>query len=65
MRDTTEAQRCDIAFLKPWSWDFPGSPVVKASPSDTEGESSIPGGGAKIPACLVANKSKHKTEAIA
>ena len=44
MRDTTEAQRCDIAFLKPWSWDFPGSPVVKASPSDTEGESSIPGG---------------------
>ena len=65
MRDTTEAQRCDIAFLKSWSWDFPGSPVVKTWPSNAEGESSIPGGGAKIPTCLMANKSKHKTEAIA
>ena len=28
------------------SWDFPGSPVVKTSPSNAEGESLIPGEGA-------------------
>ena len=29
--------------------DFPGSPVVKTSPSNAEGADSTPGRGAKIP----------------
>ena len=31
------------------SWDFPGGPVVKTSPSNAGGAGSIPGWGAKIP----------------
>ena len=31
------------------SWDFPGGPVVKTSPSNEGGAGSIPGQGAKIP----------------
>ena len=31
------------------SWDFPGGPVVKTSPSNAGDEGSIPGRGAKIP----------------
>ena len=31
------------------AWDFPGSPVVKTSPPNTEGVGSIPGQGAMIP----------------
>ena len=30
-------------------WDFPEGPVVKSSPSNAGGASSIPGRGAKIP----------------
>ena len=33
-------------------WDFPGSPVVKTSPSNAEGVGLIPGQGAKIPHAL-------------
>ena len=33
-------------------WDFPGSPVVKTSPSNAEGVGLIPGQGAKIPLAL-------------
>ena len=44
----------------------PGGPVVRTSPSNVGGASSIPGQGAKIPTCLVAPKPKikHKTEAV-
>ena len=31
------------------SWDFPGRPVVKTSPSNTEDTGSMPGWEAKIP----------------
>ena len=41
--------------------DFPGSPVVKTSPSNTGGVCSIPGQGAKIPH---AKKANHRTETI-
>ena len=46
--------------------DFPGGPVIKISPSNARGAGSIPGPGANIPhaSCLVAKKTKHKTEAI-
>ena len=44
--------------------DFPGSPVVKTSPSNAGSVSSIPGWGAKIPTCLMAKKLKCKTEAM-
>ena len=39
-------------------WDFPGGPVVKASPSNAGGVGLIPGQGAKIPH---ASWSKTKT----
>ena len=32
--------------------DFPGSPVVKTSPSNARGAGSIPGQGARIPYAL-------------
>ena len=32
-----------------FSWDFPGGPVVKTSPSNAGGAGSIPGQRAKIP----------------
>ena len=31
------------------SWDFPGGPVVKTSPSSSGGVGSIPSQGTKIP----------------
>ena len=34
------------------SWDFPGGPVVKTSPSNAGGAGSIPGWGAKVPHAL-------------
>ena len=40
------------------SWDFPGSPVVKTSPSNAEGAGSIPGQRAKIPHALWPKKQK-------
>ena len=41
-----------------WEWrDFPGSPVVRILPSNAEGESSIPGQGAKI---LYASQPKNQ-----
>ena len=40
---------CVIQQLKSSDGDFPGGPVVKTSPSDTGGVSSIPAGGAKMP----------------
>ena len=39
---------------------FPGSPVVKTSPSSAGGVGSIPGQGTKIPH---ASRPKHQTEA--
>ena len=45
--------------------DFPGSPVVKTSPSNAGGASSIiPGQGDKIPYASGPKKTKHKTVAI-
>ena len=41
--------------------DFPGSPVVKTSPSNAGGAGSIPGWGAKIP-CLVANSQNRSNK---
>ena len=35
--------------VKSQAWDFPGSPVVKTSPSNAGGAGSIPGQEAKIP----------------
>ena len=40
--------------------DFLGSSVVKTSPSNSGGWSSIPGQRAKNPTCLMASKSKHR-----
>lgn len=42
--------------------DFPGGPVVKTSPSNTSDVGSIPGGGVKIPHCLMALKQEHKQQ---
>ena len=42
---------------------FPGSPVVKTSPSIAEGMGLIPGQGARIPHTWQP-KPKHKTEAV-
>ena len=47
----------NIAF-----WDFPGSLVVKTSPSNARNMDFNPGWGANIPHAS-AKKSKHKTEA--
>ena len=38
--------------------------MVQTSPSNAGGEGLIPGLEAKIPACQVTKKSKHKTEAM-
>ena len=40
--------------------DFPGSPVVKTSPSNAGGVGSIPGQGAKIPHALQPNNQNIK-----
>ena len=50
------------SFKSEWR-DFPGSPVVKNSPSTAGGAGSISCWGAKIPHALKP-KPKHKTEAI-
>ena len=44
--------------------DFPGSPMLKTSPSNAVGAGLIPVLGAKIPPASQPKKSKHKTEAI-
>ena len=44
--------------------NFPGSPVVKTSPSNAGHSDSIPGQEAKIPHALRPVKPKHETEAI-
>ena len=44
--------------------DFPGGSVVGTLLSNARGVGSIPDWGAKIPTCLEAKQSKHKTEAI-
>ena len=46
------------------NWDFPGSPVVKTSPSKADSIGSNPGQAAKIPHASRAKKPKHKTETI-
>ena len=43
---------------------FPGSPMVKAVPSNARGAGSNPGQGAKIPTCLVVKRPKHTAEII-
>ena len=43
---------------------FPGSPVVKTSPSNAAGEGSIPDWGVKIPCVSWPKNQKHKIEAI-
>ena len=48
-------------ILKKLSWDFPGSPVVKSSPTNARSASSTPGWGIKI---LHASPPKQKTETI-
>ena len=45
-------------------WDFPGKPVVKTSPSNTGGVSSISCQGAKIPHALQPKIQKYEIEAI-
>ena len=51
------------------TWDFPGSPVIKTSPSNAGGVGSIPGGGGKIPCAswpknpkYFITKNKQKTQ---
>ena len=39
----------DFYFIEMLSWDLAGGPVVKNLPSNVGSESSIPGGGTKIP----------------
>ena len=46
------------------SQDFTGGPVVKISPPDAGSVGSHPSQGAKVPTCLMAKNTKHKTEAI-
>ena len=50
----------DISFNKgDLSWDFPGGPVFKTSPSNAEGVGSIPGWGARIP-CASQPKNQNR-----
>ena len=58
------SRQFDVVIKSMESWDFPGNPVVKTSPSNAGGAGSIPGLGAKIPHALGPKKPKHKTEAI-
>ena len=53
-----------ILSTKIKKWDFPGGPVVKTSPSNTEGVDLIPDQGSLDPICFRAKISKHKTEAM-
>ena len=50
--------------LKKKRQGFLDGPVIKILPSNAGGEGSIPDQRAKIPTCLGAKKSKHKTEEI-
>ena len=45
-------QGLKVVSQKMPSWDFPGGPVVKTSPSSAGGAGLIPGQGAKIPHAL-------------
>ena len=51
-----EMLRC---YIKKNSWDFPGGPVVKTSPSNAGGVGSIPGQGAKMPHTSWPQKQKN------
>ena len=51
-----------INFLKVNFRHFPGSPVIKTSPSNAGVAGLIPGWGTN-PTCFRAKKSKHKPEA--
>ena len=44
--------------------NFPGSPVVRTSPSNAGHSDSIPGQEAQIPHALRPENQKHKIEAI-
>ena len=56
-KEKTKGQECK-------SWDFPGGPVVKTSPSNAGSVGLIPGQGAKIPHVSQPKNQKHKTEAV-
>ena len=67
------AKQWKIVQRRIWNWflpsrnlskDFPGSPVVKTSPSNSRGAGLIPGQEAKITHASGPKKPKHKTEAI-
>ena len=49
---TVQSKSPCLYFLKFVVWDFPGSPVVKTSPSNAGGVGSIPGQEAEIPHAL-------------
>ena len=53
-----------ISFLKGMlSWDFPGGPVVKTSPSKARGVGLIPGWGTKSPQALQPkNQNKNQKQ---
>ena len=42
------SRQFDVVIKSMESWDFPGNPVVKTSPSNAGGAGSIPGWGTKI-----------------
>ena len=46
------------------TWDFPGGPVVKTSPSNAGGAGLIPGWRAKIPHASGSKKPKQKAKAV-
>ena len=47
---------------KPHTWDFPGSPAVKTSPSNAGGAGLIPALGTKIPHVSKQKKKKKKVK---
>lgn len=50
-------------LMSRWSLkDFPGSPMIKTSPSSARDEGSVPG--QEDPTCLGAKKLKHETQEI-
>ena len=53
-----------LSIYKRISRGFPGGPVVETSPSNTGGADMIPCQTAKIPPCLVAQKTKQNIKQI-
>ena len=53
-----------LALMRKMYTDFPGSPLVKTSPSSIRGAGSIPGQGTKILHASHPGQLKHKTGAI-